>query len=91
MILLRQYKRYSIYLISFFKLHKLFPAFIFTISIRSLINNLFGVKIFNPCGSLLSYHLLVIACQMNLQILLHQLILHFQTSYHNYTVQKLNY
>ena len=47
-------KRYSIFLISFFNLYELFPAFIYTNNIGSLLNNLFGVMIFNPFPSFTS-------------------------------------
>ena len=39
-------QRYS--LISFCNFHELLPAFICRVSIGSLVNNLFGVKFFNP-------------------------------------------
>ena len=35
-------------MISFFNLYELFPAFICANNIASLVNNFFGVKIFNP-------------------------------------------
>ena len=38
---------YSICLVSLFNLHELFPAFICDNNIGSLVNSLFGVKIFN--------------------------------------------
>ena len=47
LILLCWYKTYSICLISFFSLFELFPAFICANNIWSLVNNLFGVKLFN--------------------------------------------
>ena len=46
-ILLCWYKRYSIFLILFFLLFELFPAFIYVDNIGSLVNSLFGIKIFN--------------------------------------------
>ena len=42
----------SICLTSFFELLELFTAFICTNNIESLVNNLFGVKNFNPVPSL---------------------------------------
>ena len=48
------YKRYSIHLILFSILYKLFPSFIGANNIGSLVNNLFGVKIFNHFDSLTS-------------------------------------
>ena len=42
----------SICLISFFELLELFTAFICANNIESLVNDLFGVKIFNPGPSL---------------------------------------
>ena len=48
MILLCGFKRYSI---SFFNLYELFLAFICANNIGSLVNNLFGVSIFNPFPS----------------------------------------
>ena len=47
-ILLCCYKRYSICLISLFRLYELFPAFICTNNTGILVNSLFQVKIFNP-------------------------------------------
>ena len=35
---------------SFFNLHELFPAFICANNTGSLINNLFGINIFNPAA-----------------------------------------
>ena len=35
-------------MISFFNLYELFPAFICAINIESIVNNLLGVKFFNP-------------------------------------------
>ena len=43
MILLCWYKRYSIFLISFFNLYELFPTFICANNIGSLVNNLCGI------------------------------------------------
>ena len=40
--------RYTIYLISFFSLYELFPAFICVKNTGSLVNSLFEFKIFNP-------------------------------------------
>ena len=44
-ILLCWYKRYNIFLISFFNLYEFFWAFICANNVGSLVNNLFGVKI----------------------------------------------
>ena len=44
LILLCWYKKYSVCVIWFFNLHKLFPAFICADNIESLVNSLFGVK-----------------------------------------------
>ena len=43
-----RYKRYSICLILFFSLIELFSALICAYNIGSMVNNLFGVNIFNP-------------------------------------------
>ena len=51
MILLCWFKRYGICLISFFNVYELFQAFIYANNIRSLVNSLFGVKIFKPFPS----------------------------------------
>ena len=48
------YKRHSICLISFFDFYELFPVFICANNIGSLVNNLFGVKNFNPFPSFTS-------------------------------------
>ena len=93
-ILLCWYKTYSMCLIPFFDFYKLFPAFFCANNIESLVNNLFGVKIFNPFPFLL---LLVVACPINLQIvlcrffLLYQTILHFQTTYLNYILKEITF
>ena len=46
-ILLWWYKRYNICFISFFNLYELLSAFAWANNNESLVNNLFGVKIFN--------------------------------------------
>ena len=53
-IVLCRYERYSICLISFFNLYELFTAFICDNNIVSLVNCLFGVKIFIPFPSFTS-------------------------------------
>ena len=47
------YKRYSICLILVFTLYELFPAFICSNNIGSLVNRLFDIKTFNPAPALL--------------------------------------
>ena len=47
-ILLWWYKRYNICLILFFNLYEVLPAFTWANNNESLVNNLYGVKIFNP-------------------------------------------
>ena len=51
MILLCSCKRYNISLISLFNLYDLFSAFICANIIGGLVDNLFGVKTFNPFPS----------------------------------------
>ena len=50
-ILVCRYKKYSICLISFYNLFESFTTFICANNIESLVNNLFGVKRFNPFPS----------------------------------------
>ena len=57
-MLLCWYKRYSICLISFFNSYELFPVYICANNIRSLVNNMFGVKILNHVPSFTSSSLL---------------------------------
>ena len=47
-------KKIQCCLISFFNLYELFPAFIRTNNIVGLVNNLFGVRIFNLFPSFIS-------------------------------------
>ena len=68
---IRSYKRYNICLISFFSLHELFLAFIRANNIGSLVNSLLRVKIFNLFFLIFLHHLLMVTCQINLQILLY--------------------
>ena len=69
MILLGWYKRYCICLISLFNLNELLPAFICANNTKSLVDILFGVKIFNPFPFLLLHRPIVVTYQINLQIL----------------------
>ena len=86
-ILLCRYKRYNIFLIWFFNLIELFPAFICTNNIGSVVNSLFGVKILLFVLLLFFNQLLVLACQMNLQILLYRpILLYFLTLHFNYVL-----
>ena len=55
MVSLCWYRRCSIYIVSFFKLNEVFPVFICANNIGSLVNNLFGVNIFNPFSFFTSY------------------------------------
>ena len=71
------HKIYSICLILFFNLYELFPAFICD-NIQNLVISLFRVKMLYPFPSLLLHHFLVVACQINLQILLYHFSLLYQ-------------
>ena len=52
---------YSICLISLFSSHEILPAFICANNTESVVNSLFGVKIFNPFFLVLHHHLVVVA------------------------------
>ena len=97
-ILLYWYKIYGICLISFFNLYELFPAFVWTNTIGSLVNRFFESRsLMFFLVLLLLHHLLVLECHINRQMLFYyfflsyQRILHFKTEHLNHMFQEINW